>query len=130
MRTNIKGDIGELLVMTQLLKKGYWVSKPFGDDCPYDIICDDKLGVIKRVQVKFITPKNGTIRCKLYSETGVSYKETVEWIMLVDSVTEICCFSSGFVLMKTSTVLLNPALIETSFRVPFSIRTSKSVFLK
>ena len=90
MRTNIKGDIGELLVMTQLLKKGYWVSKPFGDDCPYDIICDDKLGVIKRVQVKFITPKNGTIRCKLYSETGVSYKETVDWIILVDSVTEIC----------------------------------------
>ena len=90
MRTNIKGDIGELLVMTHLLKKGYWVSKPFGDDCPYDIICDDKFGVIKRVQVKFVTPKNGTIRCKLYSETGVSYKENVDWIILVDSITEIC----------------------------------------
>ena len=90
MRTNIKGDIGELLVMTHLLKKGYWVSKPFGDDCPYDIICDDKFGVIKRVQVKFVTPKNCTIRCKLYSETGVSYKETVDWIILVDSITEIC----------------------------------------
>ncbi len=90
MRTNIKGDIGELLVMTHLLKKGYWVSKPFGDDCPYDILCDNKFGEIKKVQVKFVTPKNGTIRCKLYSETGISYKETVDWIILVNSVTEIC----------------------------------------
>jgi hypothetical protein len=88
MRTNIKGDIGELLVMTHLLKKGFWVSKPFGDDCPYDVLCDNKLGEIKRVQVKFVTPKNGTLRCKLYSETGISYRNTVDWILLVDSVTE------------------------------------------
>jgi len=58
MRTNIKGDIGELLVMSRLLKKDFWVSKPFGDDCPYDILCDDKSGNIKRIQVKYVTKKN------------------------------------------------------------------------
>jgi hypothetical protein len=88
MRTNIKGDIGELLVMTKLLKENYWVSKPFGDDCPYDIICDDKNGNLKRIQVKYVTPINNLIRCKLFSETGVSYKTTVDWIMVVDSKSE------------------------------------------
>lgn len=88
MRTNIKGDIGELLVMTKLLKENYWVSKPFGDDCPYDIISDDKKGNLKRIQVKYVTPVNNLIRCKFFSETGISYKTTVDWIIIVDSNSE------------------------------------------
>lgn len=88
MRTNIKGDIGELLVMSKLLKEGYWVSKPFGDDCPYDILADDKQGNIKRIQVKYSTPKNNLVRCSLTS-SGVSYKEQhIDWVLVVNSETE------------------------------------------
>jgi len=88
MRTNIKGDIGELLVMTKLLKEGYWVSKPFGDDCPYDIIADDKSGNIIRIQVKYSTPKNNLVRCHLTS-SGVHYKEQhIDWVLVVNSDTE------------------------------------------
>jgi len=88
MRTNIKGDIGELIVMTKLLKNGYWVSKPFGDDCPYDILADNKEGKIIRIQVKYVTPKDDLLRCKLFSNTGVSYKDSVDWILIVNSDTE------------------------------------------
>lgn len=88
MRTNIKGDIGEVLVMAKLLKEGYWVSKPFGDDCPYDIIADDKMGNIKRIQVKYSTPKNSKIRCDLTS-SGASYKDQhIDWILVVDGESE------------------------------------------
>jgi len=85
MRTNTKGDIGELIAMTRLLQLDYWVSKPFGDDCPYDILIDDKNGKIKRVQVKYVTPRNNLLRCNLLSNTGVEYKNTVDWILLVNS---------------------------------------------
>ena len=88
MRTNIKGDIGELIVMTKLLKEGFWVSKPFGDDCPYDIIADDKMGNIKRIQVKYSTPKNNCLRCDLTS-SGTYYKDQhIDWILVVDSNSE------------------------------------------
>jgi outer membrane lipoprotein-sorting protein len=88
MRTNIKGDIGEALVMAKLLKEGYWVSKPFGDDCPYDIIADDKNGNIRRIQVKYSTPKDSKIRCDLTS-SGTFYKDQhIDWILVVDGDSE------------------------------------------
>ena len=88
MRTNIKGDIGELLVMSKLLKEGYWVSKPFGDDCPYDILADDKQGNIKRIQVKYSTPKNGVVRVHL-SSSGKSYKnQHIDWVIILNAETE------------------------------------------
>ena len=91
MRTNIKGDIGELSIMKEFLKLDYWCSKPFGDDCPYDLIVDNKNGKMKRVQIKYVTPdKNNTLRVKFFSETGISYRETVDWIAVYDSNSEKC----------------------------------------
>jgi len=91
MRTNIKGDIGELSIMREFLKLNYWCSKPFGDDCPYDLIVDDKNGELKRVQIKYVTPnENNTLRVKLFSETGISYRETVDWIAVYNSESEKC----------------------------------------
>ena len=88
MRTNIKGDIGELLVMAKLLEEGYWVSKPFGDDCPYDIIADDKQGNIKRIQIKYSTPKDNKVRCNLAS-SGMHYKDQyIDWVLVINSDTK------------------------------------------
>jgi hypothetical protein len=91
MRTNIKGDIGELSIMREFLKLNYWCSKPFGDDCPYDLIVDNKNGELKRVQIKYVTPnESNTLRVKLFSETGISYRETVDWIAVYNSESEKC----------------------------------------
>lgn len=106
MRTNIKGDIGELLVMTKFLKEGYWVSKPFGDDTPYDIIIDDKNGNVKRVQVKYVTPRNNTLACRLFSNAGIPYKQSVDWIMVVNSETEeIYCVDTNEINEETTVYL-------------------------
>jgi len=75
--TNIKGDIAELAVAKRFLELGYWVSLPFGDDAPYDLIID-KNGVFKRVQVKYIKPYNDTIKFRMLSNSGRDYRKTVD----------------------------------------------------
>ena len=91
MRTNIKGDIGELSIMREFLKLDYWCSNPFGDDCPYDLIVDNKSGELKKVQIKYVTPnKERTLRVPLFSNTGVDYRKTIDWIAVYDSESEKC----------------------------------------
>ena len=91
MRTNIKGDIGELSIMKEFLKLDYWCSKPFGDDCPYDLIVDNKNGELKRVQVKYVKPNNtNTLRVKLFSDAGISYRDTVDSIAVYNPESEKC----------------------------------------
>ena len=81
MRTNIKGDIGELAVMKKYLELGYWVSQPFGDDCPYDLLVDDKQGNIKKIQVKYKQLSDtGVVNVRMLSNTGYPYKDTVDII--------------------------------------------------
>ena len=78
-QSNIKGDIAELAVAKRFLELNYWVSKPFGDDAPYDLIVDLN-GSLKRVQVKYVTPINDTLPIRMLSSTGVIYNNTVEII--------------------------------------------------
>jgi len=75
--TNRKGDIAELSVAKRFMELGYWVSYPFGDDAPYDLIVDID-GELKRVQVKHLKPRNDAIHFRLNSDSGKSYKETTD----------------------------------------------------
>lgn len=75
--TNRKGDIAELAVAKKFLELGYWVSYPFGDDAPYDLVVDMN-GEFKRVQVKHLKPLNNTLRFMLHSDSGKPYKETTD----------------------------------------------------
>lgn len=77
--TNQKGDVAELAVAKKFLELGYWVSIPFGDDAPYDLIVDLS-GELKRVQVKHIKPRKGTLRFRLLADSGKPYKETTDLI--------------------------------------------------
>jgi hypothetical protein len=78
--TNRKGDIAELAVAKKFLELGYWVSIPFGDDAPYDLIVDFD-GDFKRIQVKHLKPMKDVLRFKLISECGRKYKDTVDLII-------------------------------------------------
>ena len=51
MNTKAKGEISEGIVIAHLLKLGYSVSMPFGDNQRYDIIVDDG-SQLRRVQIK------------------------------------------------------------------------------
>jgi hypothetical protein len=62
MNNKLKGDIAEAVFTAECLKRGWVVSKPFGDNCRYDAILDRGKG-LERIQVKSSTfsEKRGVI---------------------------------------------------------------------
>ena len=54
MNNKLKGDIAEAVFTAECLKRGWVVSKPFGDNCRYDAILDRGKG-LERIQVKSST---------------------------------------------------------------------------
>jgi len=66
MNTKDQGDLGEILVTAQALKKGLTVCSPVGDNRRYDLLFDDNNNFSK-VQVKCITPKNGKLTVSLFT---------------------------------------------------------------
>lgn len=78
MHTKLKGDIGELLVAKRLLEKGWNISFPYGENLRYDLIAERK-GIMKRVQVKAVKPKNNVLQINCRSSNNWSvhnYKVT------------------------------------------------------
>jgi Holliday junction resolvase-like predicted endonuclease len=65
MHKKTKGSIAEMEVASTLMKKGWNVLFPFGENNRYDLVAE-KDGKFKRVQVKYVTPKNGALNvgCK------------------------------------------------------------------
>jgi len=64
--TKHKGDIAEAKVLSYLIGKGYKVFIPWGEDHRYDLVSEIE-GVFKRIQVKYVTPKNGCLEVPLRS---------------------------------------------------------------
>ena len=61
-----KGDIGVVFVIANLTEQGWNVSLPITEHASYDLIAE-KQGICKRVQVRYTTPCNGSLRVKLRS---------------------------------------------------------------
>ena len=59
---SVKGIVGELNVISELTKKGYWIAKSVDPQCPFDIVIVDRNGKIQLVDVKTNTyrKKNDT----------------------------------------------------------------------
>ena len=60
MRPKHKGEVTEAIVLASLLKRGYSVSIPFGNNLRYDFILDDGKQLL-RAQCKTGRLRNGTI---------------------------------------------------------------------
>lgn len=83
MHTKLKGDIGELIVATELLRTGWHVAFPYGENLKYDIVAE-KEGVFKRIQVKAVTPQNGVLRvnCRASNNWSVLHYTPKDFEML------------------------------------------------
>lgn len=75
MNTKAKGEISEGHVIAHLLKKGYSVSMPFGDNQRYDLILDDGER-LWRVQVKTARRTSGGVLFKTASVNGFTGVQT------------------------------------------------------
>jgi hypothetical protein len=94
-----KGDTAEMMVAADLVRRGYKIAFPFGEDWDFDlIVCRDER--LERVQVKY-TESNGeviAVHCKSNSLTAgrvISVKlytaAMIDWLAVYDKTTD-CCY--------------------------------------
>lgn len=94
------GDRAEMAVALDLMRRGYKVAFPFGEDWDYDLIlCRN--GSLERVQVKY-TRSDGEVvfvRCRSQSLTNGRVRatkrytaDTVDWIAVYDERTDRCFY--------------------------------------
>lgn len=60
MDKKTKGNLAELEVAADLVERGWRVLFPFGENNRYDLVAE-KEGRFVRIQVKYVTPKNGAL---------------------------------------------------------------------
>jgi hypothetical protein len=61
------GDVSELMVMAALARAGYRLAIPYGENCRFDVIIEDEVGTLARVQIKTGRLRNGAIEFNGYS---------------------------------------------------------------
>jgi Holliday junction resolvase len=81
--TKYKGSLAEAKVLTYLVQQGFNVSLPWNENSRYDLIAE-KNGRFLRVQIKYVTPKDGKLSIPLRSANNwnvIRYKkEDVDFI--------------------------------------------------
>ena len=71
MHKKTKGSIAELAVAARLLKEGWQVLIPYGENTRYDLVAE-RSGRFVRIQVKYVTPKDGTLSVNCRSSNNWS----------------------------------------------------------
>jgi hypothetical protein len=101
LTTKGKGDLAELKVATDLLRRGHRVAIPFGEDWDFDLIVCRAGGLLERIQVKHSASKEGilVVKCGSHSLTNGRVRrtkrytaQTIDWIAVYDSTTEGCFY--------------------------------------
>lgn len=95
-----KGDLAELMVATDLLRRGYKIAIPYGEDWDYDLIFE-RDGKLERVQVKYAESKGifVPVRCSSHSLTNGKVRQTksytantIDWLAVFDASTSRCFY--------------------------------------
>jgi len=67
----VKGDVAELAVAKKLMADGWKILFPYGEDHRYDLVVE-KANRFVKIQVKYVTPKNGAIDINCQSSNNWS----------------------------------------------------------
>jgi hypothetical protein len=116
-----KGDLAEVMVAADVMRRGHQVALPYGEDWDYDlIVC--RFGKLERVQVKY-TESDGcvvTVRCQSHSLTNGKIRatkrytsSTIDWIAVFDATSARCYYVPAQELAggrSTMSLRLAPAL--------------------
>jgi Holliday junction resolvase-like predicted endonuclease len=95
-----KGDTAEMMVAADLVKRGYRIAFPYGEDSDYDLIVERE-GRLERIQVKYTESRDGvvTVRTRSHSLTSGRVRTTkrytakmIEWLAVYDRVTDRCYY--------------------------------------
>ena len=99
-KTTEKGEVGEAMVIADLIRQGHDVAIPFGHNQPFDLIVVRKEdGRLEKVQVKYRTSNGRTVKAPVRSTSARvehRYPETeVDWIALVEGRSGQCFYLSS-----------------------------------
>jgi PD-(D/E)XK endonuclease len=95
-----KGDTAEMMVAADLVKRGYRIAFPYGEDSDYDLIVE-RDGKLERIQVKYTESRDNVVvvRCMSHSLTNGKVRRTkrytaatIEWLAVYDRVTDRCYY--------------------------------------
>jgi hypothetical protein len=95
-----KGDLAELMVATDLLRRGYRIAIPYGEDCDFDLVLI-RGRKLERVQVKFTRSDGAVInvRCRSHSLTNGKVRrvkhytaETIDILAVYDDTSARCYY--------------------------------------
>jgi hypothetical protein len=97
-----KGDRAEIEVARDLIRRGYRIAIPYGEDWDFDLVFSRPGNVeLERVQVKY-TASNGEfieVRCSSHSLTNGRVRrtkrytaETIDWMAVYDLTTDRCYY--------------------------------------
>lgn len=95
-----KGDLAELMVAGDLLRRGHKIAIPYGEDCDFDLVLirDDRL---ERVQVKYAESNGVVVRVKCFSHSLTNGKvrrtkrytaKTIDLLAVYDATTARCYY--------------------------------------
>jgi hypothetical protein len=98
----LKGDRAELEVARDLVRRGYRIAIPYGEDWDFDLIFQRPgLARLERVQVKHVVAKNGVLEVRCYSQsltngrvrtTKLYTAMTIDWLAAFDPVSDRCYY--------------------------------------
>lgn len=115
-KTTEKGEIGEAMVIADLMRQGHDVAIPFGHNQPFDLIVIRKEdGRLEKVQVKYTTGDGRVVKVRVESNSAwVRHRYTpdgVDWMAVYDATIERCFYvhSDVWAGQKMVTLRLVPA---------------------
>lgn len=116
-----KGDLAELMVATDLRRRGFKIAIPFGEDCDFDLVLirEDRL---ERVQVKYVESDGAVIKVKCFSHSLTNGRvrrtkhytaKTIDLLAVYDRTSSRCFYIPASELGEGRSILhlrLKPAL--------------------
>jgi hypothetical protein len=96
-KTTQKGEVGEAMVIADLIRQGHDIAIPFGHNQPFDLIVVRKEdGRLEKVQVKYTTSDGKTFRAVIRSSSAwVAHRYTadeVDWVVIYEATTNRCFY--------------------------------------
>jgi len=95
-----RGDLAELMVATDLMRRGHKIAIPYGEDCDFDLVLI-RADRLERVQVKH-TRSDGSVinvRCRSHSLTNGKIRrvkhytaETIDLLAVYDVTSDRCYY--------------------------------------
>lgn len=116
-----KGDLAELMVATDLLRRGHKIAIPYGEDCDFDLVLI-RGATLDRVQVKHARSDGSVInvRCGSHSLTNGKIRRTkhytskmIDLLAVYDATSDRCYYVPATELGEGRSTLclrLKPAL--------------------